>query len=129
MAIFAPKRPGARPLTAPLKVAELLLFPPAEPRRRDLEAVGQLRNRGPARLLGPASGPSAAHAAHTVINIDAADIADLPGSPSTGKTLSFGKPRRLGLTSCLPASLIITSLSLVTENARPSEEGRVVRVG
>ncbi len=63
----------------------------------------------------------AAHADHAAINIDAVDIADLLGERLHCENLKF--PRFWGrpLTSCLPASLIIASLSLVTESARPSE--------
>ena len=64
----------------------------------------------------------AAHADHPAIDIDAIDVADLFGqSAFIAKTLSFDAFQAVPLTSCLPASLIIASLSLVTESARPSE--------
>ena len=58
---------------------------------------------------------------HPAINIDAVDIADLLGQGLHCETLKFLRVRRCPLTSCLPASLIIASLSLVAERARPSE--------
>ena len=64
----------------------------------------------------------AAHTHHAAINIDAIDVADLFGqSAFIAKTLSFRALAALPLTLCLPASLIIASLSLVTESAQPSE--------
>ncbi|MGC5271682.1 hypothetical protein ACPXAU_24845, partial [Salmonella enterica] len=65
----------------------------------------------------------------TAINIDAVDVADLLRERLHCENLKFPQFRAGRLTSCLPASLIIASLSLVTEVARPSEEGRVARVG
>jgi hypothetical protein len=63
----------------------------------------------------------AAHADHAAIDIDAVDIADLLGQRLHCESLKFPRFAGLPLTSCLPASLIITSLSLMTESARPSE--------
>ena len=54
-------------------------------------------------------------------NVYTTDLGDLFRERLHCETLKF---RRFGpetLTSCLPASLIIASLSLVTESARPSE--------
>jgi hypothetical protein len=63
----------------------------------------------------------AAHADDAAINIDAVDVADLLGECFHCENLKFSRFLAPPLTSCLPASLIITSLSLVTESARPSE--------
>src|SRR5262249_10553901 len=88
-----------------------------------------------------------AHADDAAIDVDAVEVADLLGQRLQGlafmlrpssqnlasqnldcETLKFRRVWPDRLTSCLPASLIITSLSLVTECARPPEEGRVARV-
>src|ERR1019366_7392908 len=63
----------------------------------------------------------AAHADHAAINVDAVDVADLLGERLHCENLKFPRFVAAPLTWCLPASLIITSLSLVTESARPSE--------
>src|SRR5215510_16269794 len=68
----------------------------------------------------------AAHAHDTAIDVDAVEVADLFGQCLHCETLKFPRLCLVRLTSCLPASLIITSLSLVTERARPPE-GRVSR--
>ena len=54
-------------------------------------------------------------------DIDAVKVGDLLGERLHCENLKFRRFRAAPLTSCLPASLIITSLSLVTESARPSE--------
>src|SRR5206468_9142082 len=70
-----------------------------------------------------------AHTHNTAIYIDAVDIADLLRERLHCENLKFSRFGGVRLTSCLPASLIIASLSLVTESARPSEEGRIAGVG
>jgi hypothetical protein len=55
----------------------------------------------------------AAHADHAPINIDSVDVGDLFGKRLHCENLKFPRVSALPLTSCLPASLIITSLSLV----------------
>jgi hypothetical protein len=62
-----------------------------------------------------------AHADHAAIDVGTVDVADLLGERLHCESLEFPRFAGLPLTSCLPASLIITSLSLVTESARPSE--------
>jgi hypothetical protein len=64
-----------------------------------------------------------ANADDSAINIDAVDVADLLRERLHCENLKFSRFCARRLTPCLPASLIITSLSLVTESARPSEEG------
>ena len=63
----------------------------------------------------------AANADDTAIDVDAVDIADLFGKRLHCENLKFSRLRAVPLTWCLLASLIITSLSLVTEAARPVE--------
>src|ERR1700743_816223 len=63
----------------------------------------------------------AADANHPSIDIDAVDVGDLLGQCLHCENLKFRRFEAVPLTSCLPASLIIASLSLVTESARPSE--------
>src|SRR6202011_432689 len=58
-----------------------------------------------------------AHPDHAAIYIDAVDVADLFRERLHCENLKFPRFRAAPLTSCLPASLIITSLSLVTESA------------
>src|SRR5207248_10363866 len=64
----------------------------------------------------------AAHADHPAIYIDAVDIADLLGKRLHCENLKFRRISRPRLTWCLPASLIIASLSLVTEIALDCSE-------
>jgi hypothetical protein len=59
----------------------------------------------------------AAHADHAAVDIDAVDVGDLLGKCLHCENLKFPRFMALPLTWCLPASLIITSLSLVTESA------------
>src|ERR1700731_3494031 len=63
----------------------------------------------------------AANGDHTAIDVDAVDIANLFGERLHCENLKFSQLKSPTLTWCLPASLIITSLSLMTEDARPSE--------
>ena len=63
----------------------------------------------------------AADADHAAINVDAVDVGDLFGQGFHCENLKFSRIWSRPLTWCLPASLIIASLSLVTESARPSE--------
>jgi hypothetical protein len=59
-----------------------------------------------------------AHTHHPAIYIDAVDVADLFRERLHCENLKFRRISPRSLTSCLPASLIIASLSLVTESAR-----------
>ena len=62
-----------------------------------------------------------AHTDDASIGIDAIDVADLFRQGLHCETLKFIDAGPVALTSCLPASLIIASLSLVAEHACPSE--------
>ena len=57
----------------------------------------------------------------TDLGEEGVDLVDLLGQCLHCETLKFPRLEAGPLTSCLPASLIIASLSLVTESARPSE--------
>ena len=73
--------------------------------------------------------PKPADADDTAIDIDAIDVVDLFRKRLHCENLKFSRIWTDRLTSCLPASLIIASLSLVTESACPSEEGPNAGVG
>src|ERR1700740_490462 len=64
-----------------------------------------------------------AHAHHAAIYVYAVDVADLFRQRFHRKSLKFPRILHPGLTSCLPASLIIASLSLVTEEPRLHRNG------
>jgi hypothetical protein len=74
------------------------------------------------RVNGPGDlDHQSAHPDDTAIYVDAVDVVELLGERLHCENLKFSSFSAGRLTSCLPASLIIASLSLATESARPSE--------